>query len=127
MVSEHRTVWSSEDGGRIRYCARCGARLESCRCRSTSTQLAQTGQHAPRDGIVRLARAKAGRGGKLVTVISGLPGDQADLEALASELKKHCGVGGTVRDGMIELQGEQREKLLPKLRALGFQVKIAGG
>ncbi len=125
--AEHRVVWTSDGGGRIRYCPICGERQEACRGHARATPHGAVRQQAPQDGIVRLARAKSGRGGKLVTVITGLPGDQAALEALARELKKYCGVGGTARDGVIELQGEQRERLLPKLKALGFQVKIAGG
>ena len=79
----------------------------------------------PRDGIVRVAREKTGRRGKTVTVVRGLPASA--LAETASDLKRHCGTGGTVKDGAIELQGDHREKAAARLRALGHQVKLAGG
>ena len=80
---------------------------------------------APDDGVVRLFRERGGRGGKTVTVIRGLPAK--DLEARASELKRLCGAGGGVRDGTVEIQGDHRDRISERLRALGYQVKIAGG
>jgi translation initiation factor 1 len=79
------------------------------------------------DGIVRLARDSKGRGGKGVTLITGLDLDDEGLKQLAKELKNLCGTGGTVKAGVIEIQGEQREKLKPLLEAKGYRVKIAGG
>ena len=79
------------------------------------------------DGFVRLGRETKGRKGGGVTVVTGLPLAAAELDALASRLKKLCGVGGTVRDGVIEIQGEQRARLQPELEKLGYKVKIAGG
>jgi translation initiation factor 1 len=76
---------------------------------------------------VRVGREIAGRGGKAVSVISGLPLAAADLEALASRLKKLCGAGGSVRDGVIEIQGEHRDRLVDELRKLGFDTKRGGG
>lgn len=83
---------------------------------------------APRgDGIVRLHRESKGRGGKGVTLIKGIPLSDDDLRTLAKQLKQICGTGGTVKDGVIEIQGEQREKLKQALEAKGFTVRIAGG
>jgi translation initiation factor 1 len=79
------------------------------------------------DSVVRLQRESKGRGGKGVTLITGLPLDEGGLKNLAKELKQFCGTGGTVKDGVIEIQGEQREKLKPLLEKKGFKVKIAGG
>ena len=79
------------------------------------------------DGIVRLQRETKGRKGKGVTRITGLPLADAELRALAKELKKRCGSGGTVRDGVIEIQGEHRDTLLPLLQGKGYTVKKAGG
>lgn len=79
------------------------------------------------DSVVRLQRESKGRGGKGVTLITGLPLDQDGLKSLAKELKQFCGTGGTVKGGVIEMQGEQREKLKPFLENKGFKVKIAGG
>lgn len=79
------------------------------------------------DGIVRLKKESKGRGGKGVTLITGLPLNESELKSLAKELKQLCGTGGTIRDGIIEIQGEQREKLKPALENKGYTVKIAGG
>lgn len=79
------------------------------------------------DGIVRLHRESKGRGGKGVTLVKGLPLKAEELKTLAKELKQVCGTGGTVKDGVIEIQGEQREKLKPVLEKKGFTVKISGG
>ena len=79
----------------------------------------------PDDGFVRLSRQKGGRGGKTVTVIRGLPA--AALEAQAADLKRLCGAGGTLRDGVIEIQGDHRERIAERLRGRGYQVKLSGG
>jgi translation initiation factor 1 len=76
---------------------------------------------------VRVGREIAGRGGKAVSVISGLPLDAAQLQALATTLKKACGAGGAVRDGRIEIQGEHRDRLVVELQRLGYQAKRSGG
>jgi translation initiation factor 1 len=79
------------------------------------------------DGIVRLRRETAGRNGKGVTTISGVLLEEGPLKDLAKALKTLCGVGGTVKDGVIEIQGDQREKLKAELEKRGFTVKLAGG
>jgi translation initiation factor 1 len=76
---------------------------------------------------VRVGRQVAGRGGKAVSVITGLPLDAAGLEQLATRLKKLCGAGGAVRDGVIEIQGEQRDRLVAELLKLGYDARRAGG
>jgi translation initiation factor 1 len=76
---------------------------------------------------VRVGREVAGRGGKAVSVISGLPLAVPDLEALASRLKRLCGAGGAVRDGVIEIQGEHRDRLVAELCRLGYDAKRSGG
>jgi translation initiation factor 1 len=76
---------------------------------------------------VRVGREVAGRGGKAVSVISGLPLAAADLEVLASRLKRLCGAGGGVRDGVIEIQGEHRDRLVAELCRLGYEAKRSGG
>jgi translation initiation factor 1 len=77
--------------------------------------------------VVRLFRDRGGRNGKTVTVIHGLPERGPALEARLSELKKMCGAGGTLRDGVIEIQGDHRARLAERFRALGYFVKLAGG
>jgi len=79
------------------------------------------------DGIVRIRRETAGRNGKGVTTISGIPLDDAKLKDLAKALKVLCGVGGSLKDGVIEIQGDQRDKLKAELEKRGFVVKLAGG
>ena len=82
---------------------------------------------SPAEQKVRVGRETAGRGGKGVTVVTGLVLGEAELEALAGELKRSCGAGGGVRDGKIEIQGEQRDKVLAELVKRGYPAKRAGG
>jgi translation initiation factor 1 len=86
---------------------------------------ARSGPQLPDDGIVRVFREKGGRGGKVVTVVRGLPG--GDAPAVASDLKRQCGSGGAVKDGAVEIQGDHREKIAARLEAKGYRVKLAGG
>ncbi|MFO1388557.1 stress response translation initiation inhibitor YciH [Cellvibrio sp.] len=79
------------------------------------------------DGIVRIRRETAGRNGKGVTTVTGIPADEAELKAIAKDLKQTCGVGGSVKEGVIEIQGDQREKIKAALEKRGFTVKFAGG
>jgi translation initiation factor 1 len=81
----------------------------------------------PRDGVVRLLRDRKGRGGKTVTLVAGVPGSPAELSALASDLKRLCGTGGTLRGDLIEIQGDVRERIKPFLERRGYTVRIAGG
>jgi translation initiation factor 1 len=76
---------------------------------------------------VRVARETKGRKGKGVTVITGVPLPPAELKALGRELKQNCGSGGTVKNGVIEIQGDHRERLVAALTHHGFTVKRAGG
>lgn len=79
------------------------------------------------DGIVRIRRETAGRNGKGVTTVSGIPLAEAQLKDIAKALKQICGVGGSVKDGVIEIQGDQRDKVKAELEKRGFTVKLAGG
>ena len=85
------------------------------------------GSTAPVPSRVRVGREVAGRGGKGVSIISGLPLAAPDLEALATRLKRLCGAGGAVRDGTIEIQGEHRDRLVAQLRQLGYDARRSGG
>ena len=112
-----RLVYSSEAG---RVCPECGKSVAACVCRKQ--------QPAPAgDGIARVRRETKGRGGKTVTVISGLSLDEAGIKALAGELKKRCGTGGTIKDWTIEIQGDHRDLLLAELVKRGIRAKAAGG
>ena len=80
-----------------------------------------------RDAMVRVSRETHGRGGKGVSVITGLPLTQPQLDELARQLKKRCGCGGTVRNGAIEIQGDHRDLLVAELIRLGWAAKRSGG
>ncbi|HFZ8993273.1 TPA: stress response translation initiation inhibitor YciH [Citrobacter freundii] len=79
------------------------------------------------DGIVRIQRQTSGRKGKGVCLITGIDMDDADLLKLAGELKKKCGCGGAVKEGVIEIQGDKRDLIKSLLEAKGMRVKLAGG
>jgi translation initiation factor 1 len=81
----------------------------------------------PGPARVRVGREVSGRGGKGVSVISGLPLAAAALEELATRLKKVCGAGGAVKDGLIEIQGDHRDRLVAELGKLGYDAKRSGG
>jgi translation initiation factor 1 len=109
-----RTVYSTEKGS---VCPRCGWPAKQCRCSS------QLEEKLP-DKVVALLRIeKAGRGGKTVTVIDGLPRNATFLKALATELKRACGTGGSPGEGRVEIQGDHRDTLRSLLRAKGWTVK----
>ncbi len=110
-------VWSSELG---RVCPRCGRGVASCAC-------SKERQRPAGDGVVRVRRETKGRGGKTVSVVSGVPGGDATVVKLAGELKRRCGSGGTVKDGEIEIQGDHCDLLVAELAKRGFTVKRAGG
>lgn len=79
------------------------------------------------DGIVRIRRETKGRKGKGVTTVSGVGLAGAELKTLAKQLKQKCSTGGTVKDGVIEIQGDHRETLKAELEKLGYSAKLAGG
>jgi len=79
------------------------------------------------DGVVRVGRETKGRKGAGVTIVTGLPLGAPELAEMASRLKKKCATGGTVRDGVIEVQGDHRDKVVMELTAAGYKVKRVGG
>jgi translation initiation factor 1 len=87
----------------------------------------ETAQAIETDGIVRIRRETKGRKGKGVTTVSGVGLAEAELKTLAKQLKQKCSTGGTVKDGVIEIQGDHRDKLKVELEKLGHNVKLAGG
>jgi len=120
-----RLVYSTE-GGRIDTCPRCRLPYKQCRCNQSS---AGQGSNLPKksDGIVRVMRNRKHRGGKTVTVITGIPASEEAITTLAQQLKRLCGSGGTVKDGVIEVQGDHCDKVQARLTELGYKVKRAGG
>ena len=114
--SNSSLVYSSDTG---RTCPTCGKPIGECRGHRSET--------AKGDGVVRVARETKGRKGKGVTVITGVPLGGEQLQALAKQLKACCGAGGTVKDGIVEIQGEHRDTLVKELEDRGYQVKRVGG
>ena len=101
-------------------CSNCRRPVRDCVCPRGAPGAA--GPPRPRVG-----RATQGRAGKGVTTVSGLPLSAAEIDALAAQLKKRCGSGGTVRDGVIEIQGEHRDTIVAELVKLGWPAKRSGG
>jgi translation initiation factor 1 len=81
----------------------------------------------PNQQTAYLHRESKGRGGKTVTLVKNLTLSPNDLKALATQLKQACGTGGTIKDGIIEIQGDHREKIAGVLIKLGYKAKVAGG
>ena len=110
-----RIVYSTTVG---RVCPVCGWPIDDCKCSS-----ANRAESVPSRIVAKLRIEKAGRGGKTVTVVDGLPNNATFLKELVQELKKACGVGGAVRDGAVELQGDQRPRVREQLEKKGYVVK----
>jgi translation initiation factor 1 len=117
-MDNSRRVYSTESG---RICPSCAKPLAACACRQKQML------PAPADGVIRIRREVKGRGGKTLTVASGIQRDEVGLKQLAAELKRRCGTGGSVKDGEILIQGDHRETLLAMLKQKGFAVKRSGG
>ena len=109
-------VFSTDAG---RHCPDCSQPVDACTC---SRMTIPEG-----DGIARVRRETKGRGGKTVTTIGGVPLAEEPLKELASALKKRCGCGGSLKDGVIEIQGDHVELLLAELLKRGFKAKKSGG
>jgi translation initiation factor 1 len=116
------------DGGGIVYSTGIGERCPNC-LRPVAQCVCKKGTpgKTTSDGVVRVSRETQGRKGKGVTVITGLGLAPAELEALATELKKKCGSGGAVDAGKIEIQGDHRDRLVDELTKRGWKAKRAGG
>jgi translation initiation factor 1 len=109
--NDRKTVWSSENGD----------------LRKQDHKPTLVTSLPPQQQTVYLHRESKGRGGKGVTLVKGLVLSEGDMSVLAKALKQACGSGGTIKDGVIEIQGENREGIADTLRKLGYKVKLAGG
>jgi translation initiation factor 1 len=107
----------STDGGR--RCPDCNNFLADCSCKQTQVPAG--------DGIARVRRETKGRGGKTVTTVTGVPLAADELKELASTLKRRCGTGGALKDGIIEIQGDHVDLLIDELTKRGFKAKKSGG
>lgn len=110
-------VYSTGTG---RMCPDCGQPAALCRCGARAGL-------PPADGVVRVGRQTQGRKGKGVTVVTGVPLAGGDLDALCTQIKKRCGSGGTVREGVIEIQGDHRDAIVGFLGQQGWTVRRSGG
>jgi translation initiation factor 1 len=110
-------VYSTDSG---RMCPDCRQPSLACTCKQTKTP-------ARSDGVARVSRSTKGRGGKTVTLVTGLALDERALAELGKQLKAACGSGGTVKDGVIEVQGDHCEQVMQVLGRQGFTAKRAGG
>jgi translation initiation factor 1 len=109
------TVYSTESG---RHCPKCGRPLAQCVCKKTIRQVG--------DGVVRVGRESKGRKGKTVTLVSGMALNEAATHELLSSLKRLCGAGGALKEGVIEIQGDHRDVVVEDLKKRGFTVKKVG-
>jgi translation initiation factor 1 len=109
-------VYSTESG---RMCPDCRRPVDACTCKTAAAPVG--------DGNVRVARQSKGRGGKTVTLVRGLALDATALAALGKQLRTACGSGGTVKDGVIEIQGDHCDRVMEALDALGHRPERAGG
>ena len=118
-ASPTRLVYSTDLG---RLCPDCHQAMADCRCKALAAAARPAG-----NGIARVSRESKGRGGKTVTLVRGLALDEAGLAALGKRLRSACGAGGAVKDGVLEIQGDHRERVAALLAEAGHRVKIAGG
>jgi len=114
---ESRLVYSSEQG---RMCPKCNQPQAHCRCKNHQQALVS-------NGVVRISYEKKGRKGKGVTLISGIPLTEKELKNFAKQLKKRCGSGGSIKEGVLEIQGDQRDTVIPILQSQSWNVKCCGG
>ncbi|MFZ6029443.1 MAG: translation initiation factor [Chloroflexota bacterium] len=110
-LDDRPLVWSSEQGD----------------LRQQKTKVAAVRSLPPQQQTAYLHRESKGRGGKTVTLVKNLVLSEEDLKTLSKQIKQACGTGGTIKDGVIEIQGDRREKIAVVLGKLGYKVKIAGG
>ena len=116
-----RLVYSTETG---RICPSCQKPVSECTCKKKKSR---TQTNIKYDGVIRIQREVKGRKGKTVTTISAFQLADDELRNLAAQLKRSCGAGGSVKDGIIMIQGDHRDILLSELKNRGYTVKLAGG
>ena len=115
-TKQDRLIYSTDST----LCHNCNKPLKNCRCKDQKA--------VPKtDGTVRISRQTKGRKGAGVSIITGIPLEGKELKELAKTLKQQCGSGGTIKDGVVEIQGDHRQTLLLELQKKGWPVKLAGG
>lgn len=124
-MNDNRLVYSTETG---RICPECGRPVSACSCKKKNAVTSgKPGAGYPHDGIIRIQREVKGRKGKTVTMVFGVPLENEGMKKFAKTLKRRCGAGGFVKDGVIVIQGDHRQILLEEIQKSGYTVKIAGG
>ena len=124
-MNDSRLVYSTETG---RICPECGKPVSACSCKKKKAVKADkqpTGY--PNDGTIRIQREAKGRKGKIVTAVFGVPLENEELQKFAKTLKRRCGAGGSVKDGVIVIQGDHRQTLFDEIKKHGYTAKLAGG
>jgi translation initiation factor 1 len=119
-MDNSRLVYSTESG---KICPSCQKSVSKCTCKKKK---ARSQPDIKIDGIIRVQREVKGRKGKTVTTVSGFQINADELKSLAAQLKRRCGTGGSVKDGVIIIQGDHRDTLITELKNRGFKAKIAG-
>ena len=124
-MSDNRWVYSTETG---RICPACSKPVSACTCKKKKTAKVHKAPAVyPKDGIIRIQREVKGRKGKTITAILGVPLENGDLENFAKIVKRRCGAGGSVKDGVVVIQGDHRQTLLDEIRKHGYPATLAGG
>jgi translation initiation factor 1 len=121
-MNNDRLVYSTESG---RICPSCNNPATKCTCKKKKATKQQSTY--PNDGVVRIRREVKGRKGKTVTSIFGLTLEGDERKQFAKRLKQLCGTGGTVKEGIVVIQGDHRDTLLKEIQKDGYTVKLAGG
>ena len=120
-MDNSRLVYSTETG---KICPSCQKPGSDCTCKKKKSR-SQT--NIKYDGIIRIQREVKGRKGKTVTTVSAFQLADDELKNLATQLKRRCGTGGSVKDGVIIIQGDHRNTLITELKKQGYKVKLTGG
>jgi translation initiation factor 1 len=124
-MNDSRLVYSTEKG---RICPACGKPVSACSCKKRKVVKADRQSTSyPSDGTIRIRREVKGREGKTVTAVFGVPLEDEELQKFARTLKCRCGAGGSVKDGVIVIQGDHRQTLLDEIKKHGYTAKLAGG
>ena len=120
-MDNSRLVYSTETGS---ICKLCQKPVSECACKKKKSRPRTNIKY---DGIIRIQREVKGRKGKTVTTISAFQLADDELKSLAAQLKRKCGTGGSVKEGIIIIQGDHRDVLLSELKKQGYTAKLAGG
>ncbi len=124
-MNDSRLVYSTETG---RICPKCGMPVSACSCKKKkAAKAAKPPTGYPDDGTIRIQREIKGRKGKTVTAVFNVPLENEELQKFAKTLKRRCGAGGSVKDGVIVIQGDHRQTLLEEIKKHGYNAKLAGG